>query len=105
MFNLSGATNKILLGILICLVVIAFKPYPSFDFPSFKIPEFPEELDVRKLGNSNVIQLDKNRFAIIGQDENSYTKILVVEYDDVTQKINRISKSSFDFNFEFNFNK
>ncbi|WP_134687287.1 hypothetical protein [Brevibacillus migulae] len=95
--------KNILLGILICLFVIAIKPAPSLEIPNIHIPEHPSEIDVTELNKRALIQLDKNRFAIVNQDDSSYTKILVLEYDEKNKKLNRVSKMNFDFDFEFNF--
>jgi hypothetical protein len=102
-FHSEKFNRNILLGILICLMVIAIKPVPTLETRDIQIPSFPNELDITELHDTTVVQLDKNRFALIDKDHSAYTKILVLEYDEKTKKLNRVSKSSFDFNLEFNF--
>lgn len=62
----------VLIGILICLLIIAVKPVPQFSFNSQ--PFSPGD---------SVIQLDSNRIAIVETNNNSglYGDILVFDYD------------------------
>lgn len=61
---MSDKTIKILMtGILICLIIIAFKPVPSFQ------PNSPSSIDV--MNGESVVQLGDNRIAILNTNISS----------------------------------
>lgn len=60
------ATKRIMVGILICLIIIALKPVPSFQS---NYPDFPSSLDINN--GEAVVQLSENRIAIVKSDINS----------------------------------
>lgn len=66
--------NLVMVGILICLLIIAFKPVPEFSCNNQPQTSVPGE---------TVIQLDSNRIAIVKTNNNSglYGDILVFDYD------------------------
>lgn len=67
--------DLVLIGIFICLLIIAIKPVPQFSFNSQPQTISPSE---------TVIQLDSNRIAIVKTNNNSglYGDILVFDYDE-----------------------
>ncbi|WP_232700042.1 hypothetical protein [Brevibacillus daliensis] len=96
----SDTFNRfILVGILICLVWIASNPVPSnnssYQSPDINFPPFPE--------TSNVVQLDTNRFAIVDKEDATITKIVVVEYDEKTNSLKKLTNTSVNFDLEFIF--
>lgn len=80
--------NLVLIGILICLIIIAFKPAPSFNFQQQPFPSFST--------NESVVQLGENKIAIVDTNINSGMRgeILVFEFD----------KEKKSFNFIGNYN-
>ncbi|MFZ5642825.1 MAG: hypothetical protein ACOY46_04445 [Bacillota bacterium] len=74
----------VLIGILICLVIIALKPVPQM---SVNQPQTPGPGD-------SVIQLAENRIAIIETNNNSgaYGTILVFDYDTKTNSFKLLGK-------------
>ncbi|AZR74694.1 hypothetical protein BBF96_15740 [Anoxybacter fermentans] len=81
----------VLVGILICLVIIAFKPAPQLNIqPAIN------------LGDS-IIQLGPNRIAIVETNINSglYGTVLVFDFDDKTGTFNLVGK----FNYKDYFRK
>lgn len=78
----SDKNNRnILIGILVCLIIIALKPVSSFDsdFDS----DFLDSFDVYNDKGKTVVQLAENRIAIVDTNENSayQGKVLVLEFD------------------------
>ena len=65
----------VLIGIFVCLLIIALKPVPQFSFNSQ-----PQTFS----SGDSVIQLDSNRIAIVETNNNSglYGDILVFDYDE-----------------------
>ncbi|MCT1401100.1 hypothetical protein M4D81_18895 [Paenibacillus sp. p3-SID867] len=53
--------TNILIGILICLILIAFKPYPQNNEPDVPFPPSASE---------SVVQLAENRIAIVETETN-----------------------------------
>lgn len=91
----------ILLGILICFIVIAQKPDPSFSYnsPPIDVPTIPDS------SNASVVQLDKNKIALVDTRNGSRTfgKIIVLEYDETSNKFTQVTSShtvSFDLEFK-----
>lgn len=66
--------TNILIGILICLIIIALKPYPQNNEPDIPSPSVSE----------SVIQLAENRIAIIETETNSGLSgdIIVLEFNE-----------------------
>lgn len=81
----ENSNRKILIGILICLIIIALKPTSYSDYS-----DFPDSLDVYNDEGKTVIQLAENRIAIVDTNTNSGTQgeVFVFEFDE--------SKGSFD---------
>jgi hypothetical protein len=69
------STKNIMIGILICLIVIALKPVPSFQ------SEFPSSVDVS--AGESVVQLGENRIAIVDNNLNSGMRgeVFVLEFN------------------------
>lgn len=67
--------TNILIGILICLIIIALKPYPSSPNTYDSVPSFVSE---------SVIQLAENRIAIVETETNSERRgnIIVLEFNE-----------------------
>ncbi|EKN63703.1 hypothetical protein P9E76_20195 [Schinkia azotoformans] len=86
------ATKRIMVGILICLIIIALKPVPSFQS---NYPDFPSSLDVNN--GEAVVQLSENRIAIVKSDINSgmHGEIFVLEFNE--------AKKSFDLIGRYNY--
>ncbi|WP_148040368.1 hypothetical protein [Brevibacillus fluminis] len=65
-----------MIGIFICLLVIALKPTPSFNYQPASIPILSHE-------GESVVQLSENKIAIIDTNINSGMRgqILVFEFD------------------------
>lgn len=80
----------LLAGILICLVIIAQKPVPSFSYNSSP-PEAPVP------PGEAVIQLAQNRIAIVDNRSNSgmHGTVLVFQFNE--------SKKTFDFIGQYNY--
>ena len=78
---MSDKTIKSLMtGILICLLLIAFKPVPSFQ------SNFPSSLNVNDYDTGEtVVQLAENRIAIV--DTNLYSdmhgEVVVLEFNEI----------------------
>lgn len=89
----------ILLGILICLIVITQKPIPSFSYnsPSIQFPNMPDST------NASVVQLDKNRIALVDtrNGSNTFGKIIVLEYDEKTKRFTQVASYTASFDLEF----
>ncbi|WP_164669972.1 hypothetical protein [Virgibacillus doumboii] len=76
---MSDKTSKIIMmGILICLAIIAFKPTPSFH------SNFPSSLDVSAHNGETVVQLAENRIAIVDTNINSGMRgeMFVLEFNE-----------------------
>lgn len=86
------STKKIMVGILICLIIIAFKPVPSFQS---NFPDFPSSLDINN--GETVVQLSENRIAIVDTNGNSGMRgeIFVLEFNE--------DKKSFDLIGRYNY--
>ena len=88
-------SNGIMKGILICLIIIALKPVPSFE------SDFPLSMDVSN--GESVVQLSENRMAIVDNNFNSgtYGEVFVLEFieDEKTfQLIGRYNYADFFYN-------
>jgi hypothetical protein len=91
---MSDNTNKIILiGILISLIIIAFKPVPSFHSPD--PVHFPSSFEV--YNGEKVVQIGENRIAIVDTDFISGMRgeIIVLEFNE--------EKSSFDVIGRYNY--
>jgi hypothetical protein len=68
-----------MVGILICLILIALKPTPSFEMPYYN-HDYP--------ANESVVQLAENRIAIVDTSINSGRRgeIIVLEYDEELER-------------------
>lgn len=99
MFDTS--TKKIMIGILICLIIIALKPVPSVDY----IPE--SELDIYS-NESTVVQLGENRIAIIDNRFNSgmHGEVFVLEFNDAKKTFDLIGRYNYSdfFNYPEKYN-
>ncbi|RNB89609.1 hypothetical protein EDM56_10500 [Brevibacillus fluminis] len=88
-----------LLGILICFIVIAQKPDPSFSYnsPAITIPDIPDS------SNASVIQLDKNKIAFVDTRNGSRTfgKIIVLEFNETTKRFTQVASYTASFDMEF----
>ncbi len=78
------STKNIMIGILICLIVIALKPVPSFQ------SEFPSSVDVS--AGESVVQLGENRIAIVDNTLNSgmLGEVLVLEFNEIKKTFDLI---------------
>lgn len=78
----------ILIGIFICLLIIAVKPAPEFSFNS--------QPQTSVFGET-VIQLDSNRIAIVETNNNSglYGDILVFDYDGQTKAFKLLGRYNY----------
>lgn len=87
---LDRVKTVLLAGILICLLVIARKPVPSFSYSSHP-PLAPIE------PGETVIQLAPNRIAVVDNRSNSgmYGTVLVFQFNE--------SKKTFDFIGQYNY--
>ena len=67
-----------MIGILVCLVIIALKPTPSFQ------SDYPSSLEVSDYSGETVVQLAENRIAIVDTniDSGMRGEVLVVEFDE-----------------------
>lgn len=78
--------NLVLVGILICLLMIAFKPVPklSINNPSNKVPD-------------QVVQIATNRIGVVVANHNSglYGTILVFDYDETNETFNLVGKFNY----------
>ena len=77
---MSDKTIKFLMtGILICLLLIALKPVPSFE------SNFPSSLNVSDYNGETVVQLAENRIAIVDTNLNSGMRgeIVVLEFNEI----------------------
>lgn len=87
---MSDKTIKILMtGILICLIIIAFKPAPSFQ------PNFPSSLDV--LNGESVVQLGDNRIAILNTNITSgmHGEVFVLEFNEAEKTFDLIGRYNY----------
>jgi hypothetical protein len=86
-------SSKILLGILICLIIIALKPTP--DYPTYPQPSYPSSLDV--FDGESVVPFGENRIAIVSTDYSSgtYGDMIVLEFDDNTGEFVMIGKYNY----------
>ncbi|MCG1023827.1 hypothetical protein [Sutcliffiella horikoshii] len=77
---MSDKTNKIILiGILISLIIIAFKPVPSFHSNPM---HFPSSLEV--YNGETVVQLGENKIAIVDTNITSGMRgeVIVLEFNE-----------------------
>ena len=81
--------KKIMLGILICLIIIALKPVPSFQ------SDFPPSLDF-PIGES-VVQLGENRIAIIDTalDSGMRGEVVVLEFNETEKTFDLIGRYNY----------
>lgn len=81
--------SKILIGILICLIIIALKPTSYVD------SNYPDSFDVYNQNEAEkVIQLTDNRIAIVDTNEYSANqgKIIVLEFDESNETFDVIGR-------------
>lgn len=81
--------RKILIGILICLIIIALKPTSYID------SNYPDSFDVYNQNEAEtVIQLADNRIAIVDTNEYSSNqgKIIVLEFDESNETFDVIGR-------------
>jgi hypothetical protein len=85
------SNRKIMIGILICLVLIALKPTPSFH------SNFPSSLDVNDYNGETVVQLAENRIAIVETDLNSGMRgeIFVLEFNENEETFDLIGRYNY----------
>lgn len=81
----------ILMGILICLIVIALKPVPSFQYNS------PSSLNVDSNSGETVVQLGQNRIAIVDNRTNSGMRgeIFVLEFNQEKKTFDLIGRYNY----------
>lgn len=92
---MSDKTTKIvMIGILICLIIIAFKPVPSF------YSNFPTSLDV--LSGETVVQLAENRIAIVDTNINSGMRgeVFVLEFNEGEKTFDLIGRYNYNDFFD-----
>ncbi|WP_098744872.1 hypothetical protein [Paenibacillus sp. EZ-K15] len=79
--------SSILIGILICLIIIALKPVPSFNYNA---PDFPSY-------GESVVQLAENRIAIVDTDINSGMRgeVFVLEYNENKKTFDPIGRYNY----------
>lgn len=84
-------SNRVLIGIFLCLIVIALKPVPSFD----STPNSHITVDDYK--GEEIVQLSDNRIAIIDARWNSgdHGKIIVLQFNEDTHKFEAISADNY----------
>lgn len=92
------STKKIMVGILICLIIIALKPVPSFQS---NFPDFPSSLDVNN--GETVVQLSENRIAIVDTNGNSGRRgeIFVLEFNEDKKVFDLVGRHNY-VNFFYN---
>ncbi|WP_153722324.1 hypothetical protein [Sporosarcina cascadiensis] len=89
---MSDKTSKnIMIGILVCLVIIALKPTPSFQ------SEFPSSLEVSDYRGEAVVQLAENRIAIVDNNTNSgmHGEVLVLEFDETSKSFKMLGRYNY----------
>lgn len=93
---LHNKPSKITVGILICLIIIALKPVPSFN------TNIPSSFNVDTSNGETVVQLSENRLAIIDTNLNSgfHGEVIVVEFQEVTGEFSLIGKYNYRDFFE-----
>lgn len=84
------STKSIMIGILICLIVIALKPVPSFQ------SEFPSSVNVSS--GESVVQLGENRIAIIDTrfDSGMRGEVFVLEFNEQKKTFDLIGRYNYD---------
>jgi|GEM_PF-6224752 len=94
----SEKLNRVILvGILISLLFIASKPEVTYNPPNIDIP-MPSSPEVA--ADHSAVQLDKNRFAVI-KGKGDEMDVLVFEYNEKTQKLTQVTKSTFNPELDF----
>ncbi|WP_339216803.1 hypothetical protein [Ornithinibacillus sp. FSL M8-0202] len=84
-------TNKILIGILICLILLVLKNNSETSYT----PSFPSQVDVNT--GESVVQLGDNKIAIVNTEyyTENYGEILVLEFNE--------DKRTFEFISNYNY--
>ncbi|MED3662687.1 hypothetical protein NST62_06870 [Ureibacillus sp. FSL K6-8385] len=92
--------RPILIGILICLIIIALKPSPEFDGSSTGQMELISPVDVST--GEKIVELGNNRLAIIDTNLNSgnHGQVLVVEFKEDEKSFEVIGKYNYLEDFE-----
>jgi hypothetical protein len=85
--------SKILLGILICLIIIALKS-PQ-EYPVYQPSQFPSSLDI--YDGETVVSIGENKIAVLDTYFNSdtYGEIIVMEYNDNSGEFDLIGKDNY----------
>lgn len=80
--------STILIGILICLIIIALKPVPSFNNNTPNIPSYEGQ---------SVVQLAENRIAIVETEPNSGLsgEIIVLEFNEDKKTFDPIGRYNY----------
>ncbi|KOP68509.1 hypothetical protein AMS62_27165 [Bacillus sp. FJAT-18019] len=89
--------STILIGILICLIIIALKPIPSFNNNDLDFPPYEGE---------SVVQLSENRIAIVDTKINSGLRgeVMVLEFNEDKKTFVPIGRYNY-MDFFYNPNK
>ncbi|WP_042145564.1 hypothetical protein [Paucisalibacillus sp. EB02] len=85
--------SKILLGILICLIIIALKSPP--EYPAYQPSHFPSSLDI--YDGERVVSMGENKIAIVDTDISSdtYGEVIVLEYNETSGEFDLIGKDNY----------
>jgi len=89
--TMNDLFNKIILtGILISLLIIAFKPDPV-------IESSPQDIKINEIKSNQVVQLSDNKISIVDTDVNStlYGEILILEYDEDAETFNLVGSYNY----------
>ncbi|MGN0993328.1 MAG: hypothetical protein ACI4PE_05360 [Bacilli bacterium] len=80
----------LMMGILICLLLIALKPVPSLQ------SDFPSSLDINN-NSETVVQLAENRIAIVDTSLNSgmHGEVFVLEFNEVEKTFELIGRYNY----------
>ena len=86
-------TKTVMAGILICLIIIASKPVPSFQFS-------PQSVD--SSSGESVVHLSENRIAIVDNQNNSgmHGEVFVLEFNDAKKTFELIGRYNYDDFFQ-----
>lgn len=84
-----------MIGILICLIIIALKPGPSLDEVPAPAPAFPSSLDIYH--GDTVVQLAENRIAIVdtGMKSARHGDVFVLEFNEDEKTFDLIGKYNY----------
>ena len=78
-----------MIGILICLIIIALKPVPSFEY-------MPQSIDIPS--GESVVHLSENRIAIVDTSNNSgmHGEVFVLEFNDAKKTFELIGRYNYN---------